>query len=40
LYHPPVPDETPLDEKRVFIGWLTLIVFIVSFSFAPFTITM
>ena len=40
LYHPPVPDETPLDEKRVFIGWLALIVFIVSFSFAPFVITM
>jgi membrane-associated protease RseP (regulator of RpoE activity) len=40
LYHPPVPDESPLDQKRVIIGWITLVVFIVSFSFAPFTISM
>jgi len=40
LYHPPVPDETPLDERRVAIGWFTLLVFVVSFSFSPFTITM
>lgn len=40
LYHPPVLDETPLDSKRVLVGWLTVIVFIVSFSFAPFTISM
>jgi membrane-associated protease RseP (regulator of RpoE activity) len=40
LYHPPVPDESPLDQSRVIIGWLALIVFVVSFSFAPFTISM
>ena len=40
LYHPPVPDETPLDRTRVLVGWSTMIVFIVSFSFAPFTISM
>jgi len=40
LYHPPVPDETPLDNRRVIIGWSTILVFIVSFSFAPFTISM
>lgn len=38
LYHPPVPDETPLDERRQLVGWLTIIVFVVSFSFSPFTI--
>jgi membrane-associated protease RseP (regulator of RpoE activity) len=40
LYHPPVPDETPLDRRRMIIGWLTIIVFIISFSFSPFTISM
>ncbi|MCX6135769.1 MAG: site-2 protease family protein [Ignavibacteriales bacterium] len=40
LYHPPVPDETPLDRQRIIVGWFTLIVFVVSFSFAPFTISM
>ncbi len=40
LYHPPVPDETPLDDRRKTIGWLTILVFILSFSFSPFTITV
>jgi membrane-associated protease RseP (regulator of RpoE activity) len=40
LYHPPVPDETPLDSKRVTIGWITLCIFVVSFTFLPFTLTM
>lgn len=40
LYHPPVPDETPLDKRRIFIGWCTVLVFIISFSFSPFTIAM
>jgi membrane-associated protease RseP (regulator of RpoE activity) len=40
LYHPPVPDETPLDEKRMLVGWLCLVILIVSFSFAPFTIQL
>ncbi|MGH2566874.1 MAG: site-2 protease family protein, partial [Bacteroidota bacterium] len=39
LYHPPVQDETPLDERRMLIGWISLVIFISSFSFAPFTIT-
>lgn len=38
LYHPPVPDETPLDEQRMLIGWGCLVIFVLSFSFAPFTI--
>jgi membrane-associated protease RseP (regulator of RpoE activity) len=40
LYHPPVPDESPLDRKRIIIGWLALVVFILCFSFAPFTISL
>lgn len=38
LYHPPVPDETPLDERRMLIGWGCFVIFVLSFSFAPFTI--
>ncbi len=38
LYHPPVPDEAPLDETRMKIGWLTMAIFVICFSFAPFTI--
>jgi membrane-associated protease RseP (regulator of RpoE activity) len=38
LSHPPVPDETPLDETRMNVGWLTVLIFLTSFSFAPFTI--
>jgi len=32
LKHPPVPDMTPLDSRRTFIGWLTVAIFILSFS--------
>ena len=39
LYHPPVPDESPLDQKRVIVGWLALVVFVLCFSFSPFTIS-
>ncbi|MFH0989790.1 MAG: site-2 protease family protein [bacterium] len=38
LYHPPVTDDTPLDPTRMYIGWLTICIFIVSFSLVPFTI--
>lgn len=38
LYHPSVPDETPLDKQRVIIGYATFVIFIVCFSFAPFLI--
>jgi membrane-associated protease RseP (regulator of RpoE activity) len=38
LYHPPVPDETPLDDVRMRIGWITLVILILCFSFIPFTI--
>jgi membrane-associated protease RseP (regulator of RpoE activity) len=35
LYHPSVADETPLDSKRMAIGWFCVIIFILSFSFIP-----
>lgn len=40
LYHPPVPDETPLDPIRMQIGWFSIVIFILCFSFAPFTIPL
>lgn len=40
LYHPPVPDESPLDGNRMLVGWLSIAMFIVCFSFAPFTIAL
>jgi len=39
LYHPSVPDETPLDSRRTAIGWFCIIIFILSFSFNPITIS-
>lgn len=30
--HPPVPDETPLDKRRMKIGWLALGIFVLTFS--------
>lgn len=38
LYHPPVADETPLDSQRMAIGWFCIVIFVLSFSFNPFTI--
>ncbi|HEX9615384.1 MAG TPA: hypothetical protein VGA55_07740, partial [Bacteroidota bacterium] len=38
VYHPPVPDESPLDGARMALGWFTFAVFVACFSFAPFTI--
>lgn len=35
VYHPKSPIEEPLDLKRQILGWLTLIIFIISFSPAP-----
>ncbi len=39
LDHPPVMDDTPLDTKRMIIGWITILIFIVCFSPIPFTIS-
>lgn len=38
LYHPPVPDETSLDETRMKIGWFAIAILVLCFSFTPFTI--
>ncbi len=40
LDHPPVPDETPLDPTRQSIGWLSMLILAVSFSFVPFTVNL
>ncbi|MDB5036402.1 MAG: peptidase [Chlorobi bacterium] len=31
--HPPVPDETPLDRKRIIIGWCALGILVLTFTF-------
>jgi membrane-associated protease RseP (regulator of RpoE activity) len=38
VYHPPVPIEEPLDLNRKILGWLSLLIFIISFSPAPIVI--
>jgi len=38
IYHPPVPIDTPLDFKRRVLGWLSLAIFVISFSPRPFII--
>jgi len=35
LDHPPVPDETPIDSKRMALGWLCILIFILTFSLNP-----
>ncbi|MEX2115517.1 MAG: site-2 protease family protein [Bacteroidota bacterium] len=40
LYHPPVPDESPLDSTRMAVGWVAFGILILCFSFAPFTIPL
>jgi membrane-associated protease RseP (regulator of RpoE activity) len=35
LKHPPVMDSTPLDNKRMILGYISFIIFIISFSPAP-----
>lgn len=35
VYHPPVADNTPLDTKRMILGWISLLVFILCFSPKP-----
>jgi membrane-associated protease RseP (regulator of RpoE activity) len=38
LDHPPIADPEPLDEKREFIGWVSLLLLLLSFSPSPFVI--
>jgi Zn-dependent protease len=37
LEHPPVSCFIFLDRKRTILGWICIIIFIVSFSFNPFS---
>jgi membrane-associated protease RseP (regulator of RpoE activity) len=38
IRYPPAEIEEPLDNKRIILGWLALLVFIISFSPAPIVI--
>ena len=40
LDHPPVLDETPLDQFRKKVGWLTFLILALSFIPTPFTIPL
>lgn len=35
LKHPPVNDDLPLDNKRMFLGYVSFFIFVISFSPAP-----
>jgi len=35
IQHPPSEIEEPLDSKRVILGWITLLIFVLCFSPAP-----
>ena len=39
IQHPPSEIEEPLDTKRIILGWLSLLIFIICFTPAPLTIT-
>jgi membrane-associated protease RseP (regulator of RpoE activity) len=38
--HPPSEIEQPLDSKRIVLGWITLLIFVLCFSPAPIVITV
>ncbi len=38
--HPPSEIEEPLDSKRIILGWLTLVIFIICFAPSPLTVTL
>lgn len=35
IYHPPALYDKPLDTKRKILGWIALLIFVISFSPAP-----
>jgi hypothetical protein len=35
IQHPPSDIEEPLDSKRIVLGWIALIIFVLCFSPAP-----
>ncbi|MCL5030945.1 MAG: site-2 protease family protein [Bacteroidetes bacterium] len=40
LKHPVVPDESELDNKRKFVGYLSFIILVISFSPTPFMVSI
>ena len=40
VYHPPAYYDQPLSLKRKILGWISLIVFVISFSPTPFNVRM
>ena len=38
LDHPGAADNTPLDRKRVILGWLAILIFLTCFSINPFQV--
>lgn len=39
LEHPPIEVFIPLDSRRRILGWICIVIFFLSFSLTPFTIT-
>lgn len=37
LHRPPIEDDTPLDSRRMIIGWICIGIFLGSFSVTPFS---
>ena len=40
LKHPPISDTAPLGKRRMFLGYLSFFIFIISFSPAPILLTL
>ena len=40
LKHPPIPDPVPLDSARMKLGYLSFLIFIISFTPAPIILTI
>lgn len=40
IEHPPIPDETELDERRMMLGYISFIILLLSFSPTPFVLTV
>jgi len=32
--HPPIPDPTPLDRRRMIIGWIAIVMLVLTFSYS------
>jgi membrane-associated protease RseP (regulator of RpoE activity) len=40
IQHPPSEIEVPLDEKRIILGWIALIIFVICFSPVPLAVAL